>query len=176
MQSFRLLPPCINTELCVGWGSVFRHTLFSDPNSKSFPPLLYYSIVMKTWSIMLQSWSKMEASCLEESSCKKWGSYSILLLSRTGRGFFLNSQIRGCISMWGICWGGGEVPYLNLLVERVGDSPDTWEEANLNLYHVNLSFLVLVKSFRICPVDFLLCQLSDNTCQVTERWWKCWMI
>ena len=176
MQSFRLLPPCINTELYVGWGSVFHHTLFSDPNLKSFPSLLYYSIVMKTWSIMSQSWSKMEASCLEESSCKKWGSYSILLLSRPGRGFFLNSQTKDCISTWGISLGGKFLTWVCWWRGREGGDPDTWEKANLKLCHVSLPFLILVKSCRISHVDFLLCQLSDkHTCQVTERW-KSWTI
>lgn len=122
---------------------------------------------------MSQSWSKREASCLEESSCETWGSYSILVLSRFRRGFFLKSQI-DCRSMWEIGWGWRKKFHTGLLVEREGDGPDAWEKTDLKLYHLNLPLLILVKSFRICHVDFLLCHLSGKcTCQVTERWWKC---
>lgn len=111
-----------------------------------------------------------EASCLEVSSCKKWGSYSFLVLSRSRRGFFLKSQTGDCKSTWGIGWGQREKFHTGLLREMEADGPDAWEKTNLKLYQVNLPFLILVKSFRMCRVDFLLCQLSDkHTCQV--YWW-----
>lgn len=47
----------------------------------------------------------------------------ILLLSRPGRGFFLNTQIRLYKHVRNQL--GGEVPYLGLLVEREEGGPDT---------------------------------------------------
>lgn len=91
---------------------------------------------------------------------KKWGSYSLFLLGSPGRGFFIDAQMRDCISTSGISWGGSSLP--GFPGERQGGGSDAWEKGNLKLYHVNLPFLILVKSFRRCHVSFLLCQLSDK--------------